>query len=332
MQVIILDTSALTHDRPLGRSDTRALLQACRRGEVHVLVPRVVVDEIVNAAHGSFESASKAVRSANDIIRKQSPNATLCPEPDVEMLTARFRQAFESALLEHKVVIAKPPAIGHDELVRRGLNGREPFDGKGKGYRDALIWYNVLEVEKTDAVLFVTRNTRDFADPENPARPHPDLVAELGDPEGVTIVADIPAVIEWLGTRRDDLETEVTLALDTHAIDLADQALPEIRLPVPDRMESARFSARGVDFERPTVRHAWDLVEGAVQARIEFECAGTLDEGAYVDRNRELEFEEWLDDHTAVIHGTGVVEVELVVTYDEQSGEVEFLAAEELTS
>jgi hypothetical protein len=64
------------------------------------------------------------------------------------------------ARLEHYLVDILPlDSVTHDELIARALARRRPFDDSGRvGYRDALIWHNVLEAARHEDVALVTRD------------------------------------------------------------------------------------------------------------------------------------------------------------------------------
>lgn len=144
MDVILLDSSPLLDDRPLKKPTTRALLGACEREEVRIVVPSVVVDEVANAAKGSFAKVLKYVRKANHVLREQSPTPALIPEPDVETLAAEFRKMFVGDLEDHGVEIADVTSAPVQGLIDRDLQGRKPFNASGRGFRDALIWNTIL--------------------------------------------------------------------------------------------------------------------------------------------------------------------------------------------
>jgi hypothetical protein len=70
------------------------------------------------------------------------------------------------------------PDVPHQTIVDRALARRRPFDSQGqKGYRDTLIWHNVLEIAVLgEPVTFIT-NDGDFVD--DTGRLHDDLLDDL---------------------------------------------------------------------------------------------------------------------------------------------------------
>lgn len=71
------------------------------------------------------------------------------------------------------------PNISHEQVVRRELLRKKPFNETGKGYRDYLIWRTVLEIakESDEPIALITKNTKDFADNDNNL--HSDLISDL---------------------------------------------------------------------------------------------------------------------------------------------------------
>lgn len=330
MAVIILDSSPLLDDRPLSKPTTRALLDAAEAGDVRVIVPRVVLEEVVNAARGSFEDAAKAVAKANYIVGRQLAEPEQIDEPDVERLTEQFREEMEGALAEHNVELAEHDGVAHTDVVARDLAKRKPFDGSGRGYRDALIWHTVAATEEP-SVIFVTRNTKDFADEQDPAQLHPSLIAELDEAREVRIVGSLAEVYELLGDLREDLRDDVESALEKERYSLGLQVAGEVSLPLPHGMENRDVTAEITEVNVDSVYYAWGVIAATVTARLEFAYAGTLDEWAWEDQANRLDANlvEWMEDsHTAVVSGDGSEAVVIEIAYDPSTGSVELLSAE----
>jgi hypothetical protein len=80
-------------------------------------------------------------------------------------------------IVEHDFTHLPYPKVTHELLVQRALDRRRPFRENGTGYRDALLWYAILEyLEQTrKPCALVTGNTIDFGQGEL----HPDLRRDL---------------------------------------------------------------------------------------------------------------------------------------------------------
>lgn len=76
------------------------------------------------------------------------------------------------------------PTVAHNDLVKRDLARKRPFQESGKGYRDALIWASVINIcEKPSDIfnepklIFINKNHKDFCKPDFSL--HPDLKEDL---------------------------------------------------------------------------------------------------------------------------------------------------------
>lgn len=184
---IIIDTNIIHRDYHLHGRHILTLTDVAARLGYEVLIPEVVIDEIecqycgeiVDAVGDYNKSIAKIVDLSLDSIKNPLPKdfrETKCRE---------FRTKFEAELASLKIQILPYPKVLHKVLVAKELQQRKPFRGSKKGYRDALIWETVKEelnknkdLESKCQIVFLTENTRDFADGN---RLHPDLIRELVD-------------------------------------------------------------------------------------------------------------------------------------------------------
>jgi hypothetical protein len=162
-----LDTNAIREDFRFRRNPWRLFLREGRLGHLKILVPEIVVDEAVNLyredAANALRSATKARRSLLGLGADQTGVPPV--ELDVEALTdayaARLREALESA----KADFLPYPRVSHEDVVRRALDRRRPFDSEGKdGYRDTVVWETLLNaVVATDPIMLITADNAAFS-------------------------------------------------------------------------------------------------------------------------------------------------------------------------
>jgi predicted nucleic acid-binding protein len=177
----VLDSSILVDDWWLQRTATRALLAECRARRLSVSVPEIVIQEVVNKRRERLDTYLRDYEKA----RKHLASAAgpLSPEPatysvdDLDADAQRYSEWLRSQLTHFRVRLPALPAVDHSDLLERTLSRRKPFSAKGAGYRDALLWYNVMAVaENVDRVAFLCNNPRDFAGDGGAL--HPQLAAE----------------------------------------------------------------------------------------------------------------------------------------------------------
>jgi len=93
-----------------------------------------------------------------------------------------YKDSSDALLRDLKARIVPFPKVGHAELVQRALAPIKPFVESGRGYRDALIWYTILELLQatTSDLVFVSQNSEDWCGKHKEEFVfHSDLLEEL---------------------------------------------------------------------------------------------------------------------------------------------------------
>ncbi|MEV5552418.1 PIN domain-containing protein [Nonomuraea wenchangensis] len=191
--VVVVDTTAFYSDLQLEFADWQRILRECAHGRIQLWIPEVVLHEAarhyLREVQSHHAKATAAVQHLNQLGRRISSNAL--PTSDVatfvqaaldnykRYLETRavdaYDQQLRQSLANAGARILPIPQIPHVELVARSLAERKPFRPKphdgGKtsgtdGYRDALIWFSVVEAATSltndDALCVVTANHKDF--------------------------------------------------------------------------------------------------------------------------------------------------------------------------
>ena len=197
---IILDASTII-DENFGRSARfRTLLLASFALGYKVCVPRLAVAETVAKFSRDFS------RDFNLVRRDLGKMAKLLDRPLDEgvlgLVPEEEKEAFETALFAGLncagAKLLDYPDITHEEVARKAISRKRPFNEKGSGYRDALIWSSTLELarETEDALILVSADG-DFGDHEGL---HKDLIDDLvneGHKEGkITLSKSLSTVID----------------------------------------------------------------------------------------------------------------------------------------
>jgi hypothetical protein len=188
---VVLDANYLVSDWQL-TSFPSVLLR--RMTEAHlwkVAIPQVALVEAA-ATHGRFrDDVESRTRSLLSERRRLGLSAELTPAEPFDYL------AFIDELLEEKVMGFEKlpvPAIDHDELIQRAVNRMPPFDVKGSGYRDSLLWGNVKKLASEGNRVAFTSKDKVFAGEDGQLAPS--LAAEIESmPGDVVLVKDLST---WL--------------------------------------------------------------------------------------------------------------------------------------
>lgn len=199
---IVLDSSVIIEgDWNLEHNAARALLGACERGEVELCVPRVVLDEIRNAYEEREARKLQTLNGARAALRRmRGPRAGVGELEGKVTPRPGYLRYLRRAITEAGGRILEYPDVAHQQLLERALQRRAPFDKAGqRGYRDALIWHNVIELAGSGKVVFAT-NDGDFRSDKTPDDLHPHLLAELQErsigAERVTLARSLKEVVE----------------------------------------------------------------------------------------------------------------------------------------
>jgi pimeloyl-ACP methyl ester carboxylesterase len=109
-----------------------------------------------------------------------------------------YEAQLTSRLNELGWTIAQYPDVSHRDVARRAIERRRPFDEKGRGYRDTLVWHTVRDVIlASETPILLISGDGDFRGPTGQVHKH--LAADL-DPNGgsemVTLLQSLPALYE----------------------------------------------------------------------------------------------------------------------------------------
>jgi hypothetical protein len=183
-QCIVIDTNALWGDLRLAGIAWQVLAAATTDTPTCLRFCSTVIDEAV----AKFtERADLEARHLTDVTCKYLADAALI-DPVLAALqeeVAGFEDYLADRILEGLNARILPyPEVTHEEMTARALRRTPPFDQKGNGYRDSLIWLTALaEAESLEAGLIVVSNDSAFKDPEKgkDIALHPALIAEAAE-------------------------------------------------------------------------------------------------------------------------------------------------------
>ena len=186
---IVLDANAIIGDGFGDGFATRELLSRAETLGYHLYIPQVVLDEVVE--HVSKHLASKIDSVADDLRtisgwlgrELDSPVKDIDHSKEAELFRERLTTTFAAASGK----IPGYPKRSHEEIARRAIQRIRPFNDKGSGYRDTLIWLTILELayQAEDKIILVT-NDNDFRHHKQSNDLHHDLIDDLEGLENPT--------------------------------------------------------------------------------------------------------------------------------------------------
>lgn len=255
---VVVDSNAIWNRWWLDDKSWEALKNLGEQGRIALHVPEVVVQEVVRGRrHDANELVSELAKlrlpRIERLLQLGLPTDRRDLTAQVQERVRHYDTELRSRLGELGAVIVPIPGVSHRDVLTRALEGRRPFDGKGRnGYRDVLIWHSVLDVAANSypGVVFVTDNTRDFCASKSSSL-LPDLLAEIVEisPHTVAVVASTVAEV---GARVDELEL---------------QFAPVKHGEVADDEEPILFKPPGNEDIRDALNHCGDVIAAGVTPR-----------------------------------------------------------------
>ena len=181
---VILDSTAFWDDPNLKSGAWALLIEYLRRSQSRLFVPAVVVEETEANFARRFEKAQGEARNAVHSLIRLIDGKYDSPQLDKPKQVELYSKRLDAALRGLGAEKLPYPNVSHEELVKRNSSYQKPFQERGTGYKDALIWYSALELLRAhpeDTVL-VTKNSTDFSESkESPTVIHPDLKQDLNN-------------------------------------------------------------------------------------------------------------------------------------------------------
>jgi predicted nucleic acid-binding protein len=311
------DTNSL-HGDPLFRSKPAlSLLDAITDGDVEIHLSPVVVAELTR-------QESDLLSGTKDDLRKSVDRRYATNKPDglrlsgefdelVDRLGTEFNAELAAVIARTGVVVDPYPAVKAQELTKRDLERRRPFQEKGDekkhystGMRDALIWEGLLG------------KVANSGPDDNKKSLHQDLLADL-DERGIprakviyapnlyqvnTVIAEVRKTITETHARAAQVATLTLVALTGEEVGSqlqygGDYGVPDeySGLELPPEFEGARIVAVDQNGDAIIDRNEDGSYRVRIPATISIEgTMSTFDYYGYEDDN-PFELWEHLNDH-----------------------------------
>jgi hypothetical protein len=158
---LILDATELRKDWLCTGLKFQLLEHMIRQTLISVYIPASVLEEVV-AHHGrAVEEANKKLETAVRDRRLLGLGPVKVEDTEFDY-RAYLVERFDEVL---SITVTDWPNISHRELVTRAVSRKPPFDQKGSGYRDSLVWADVIALAKAGHDVVLVSEDRIFADP-----------------------------------------------------------------------------------------------------------------------------------------------------------------------
>lgn len=237
MVAVVLDTNAVQQDWLCLGLRFELLRHNRFYPPLSVHMPAVVLEELVANHAREVQQALLSGATADRKLRRlgiEVRPATVSVLDYRQYLLQRFDEVLSITVLDW-------PGVDHAALVARAVSRTPPFDVKGGGYRDALVWADVVALAATGAEVCLVSQDRAFG---TNGVLHPLLAAEadalpgsvgLADDFGAWLLGRLPwkasALEDAVDKSRDEQFAEWFMASDFQT-DLM-PAAEDLSLPAP---------------------------------------------------------------------------------------------------
>jgi PIN domain len=322
---VVIDSNCIVRrDWQLTSAPWRVLAYLSRSRQCGLVVPELVVREAVGRYRAELASTAEKARGvARELVRLGVYAST--PAIDLEATVSSYERVLRSAIEEADARVEQPPDVAILDLADRAIGRRRPFDAKGGGFRDAVLWEHVLATFTRPwgtAVLVTGDNA--FKEPNG------DLAAELRDD------------LEARGLKRDAVQVAASVADWVRATGTGDpEAIADVAAVVESEQEQIAENVRcllsGADAEPAepmesavtiAVEPRRDPIEIVVSKVTAHETADDL---LLVDLNVEAEIDvniEMWEPTRATLVGTSQEWFGASATFDKRDGTLDNLSLE----
>ncbi len=157
---VLLDTNIYLADISLKKPEFEALRNYLSTARSRLLMPHIVEAEIEK----NIDSRSQAE------ISKLSDSFSLslglvASIPTKEQLANSMKNQLRTALRRNHLTKIGYGDLTLEQITERSLLETPPFKTNGRGFRDALIWYSLLQylgANPSEEVAFISNNSQDF--------------------------------------------------------------------------------------------------------------------------------------------------------------------------
>ena len=182
---IILDTNILRTDFFLKSKDFEILFDYIKKTHSNLVLLDIVFQEIQKLYDEELKEKYDAIkRTSFEINKLFSEQKIVLIDIDLE----NQKNIFKSNILEkfqiseYNEIFQLEDSILH-KVIKRAIDKKRPFRSNGIGFKDTILWESIIEYIKThryqDSLIFISNNTKDFADENDKNNLHPLLSEEI---------------------------------------------------------------------------------------------------------------------------------------------------------
>ncbi len=317
---IVLDATEITKDFYCKSPTFQLLSHWSDRSYGSVSVPASVVEEVVANFEREVTGVAEELAKVNQKRRRLGLTAIDLPADDFDYrdyLADRFDEVLGFNILPL-------PEVEHLSLVRRATKRIPPFDARGSGYRDTLVWESAKELAQSRAEVVLVSADKIFSDDKGNLasvlqQEVPGFKIELVNNLSSWLVSKLP----WQSASPNEAleKSRAERFLDYFmASDIQSEIWPEIEdlgfqsRPYKVDIEEAEWGGEFELIDSKNLGNGLTLAEYEINESVEFVAEFPL--GAHLDDS----WETYEDLGRLITSGTLEFAVRVAVSYDEDLG------------
>ncbi len=178
--LIVLDATTIISAGFGNSALFRFLLLSSEIAGHSIYIPESVIEEVIAKFERELRSKAEKTTTTLRDLGRHIQKFMLTPIYDIDQSQEvnAYSERLHKQLSDAHCTIVPYPDVSHTELLKRAVSRHRPFDDRGSGYRDALIWHSILELTtaSNDKIVFVSGD-KDFRGANGEL--HANLVMEL---------------------------------------------------------------------------------------------------------------------------------------------------------
>ncbi len=152
---VVLDANALIRDPQLDGTALSALLSSSAIGVIDVAVPEIALQEAIHHFRDQVAKAYAEIQKQLKVLDRLGVTTQL-QMAQAEAAGEAHEAELRRWIRKSQVQILEYPKVGHREITQMAIEKRRPFDERGRGYQDTLIWASVMELVTATDVWFIS--------------------------------------------------------------------------------------------------------------------------------------------------------------------------------
>lgn len=166
MTSIIFDTNCFWNKYYLNDPILSSTIKLCLNSEgLQFVLPEIVKEEVKNNFKKQLQKRFSRIKDdINWYNNNTSRNEAFLNEDQFTEDIINYHAVLEKIISDYDIIEFAYPKYNHSAIVNRNLKRLKPFSDNDSGYKDTLIWLNIIDYlsNTDDSVIFVSENKSDF--------------------------------------------------------------------------------------------------------------------------------------------------------------------------